>query len=220
MANEQQQEREDATQKEEVRPVIPTTSDTNIFTNDADSEFAADTWTGAVFDPEATLPQGNQEVTSRDRTGQAGESGDAESPQTASGVATTEQQEAKQAARSDRVPDTAAERANLGLIDSEAASEIAPPVGNEGKVTADPERKGQREAATQTADMAVGMGWIGLGVSILSLFFLPYLLGPVGIVLGYLAFRREARTLGTWAMLVGALGILGSLVLYPFLTPR
>jgi hypothetical protein len=70
------------------------------------------------------------------------------------------------------------------------------------------------------AGVGNGLGWIGLGVSILSLFFLPYLLGPAGIVLGYLAYRQNARTLGIWAMVAGTLGILGALLLYPFLNAR
>lgn len=65
-----------------------------------------------------------------------------------------------------------------------------------------------------------GWGWAGLGISILSLFLWPYFLGPIGIVLGYMAFRNDARTLGTWAMVIGAIAILGALLVIPFLMTR
>jgi hypothetical protein len=60
------------------------------------------------------------------------------------------------------------------------------------------------------------MGMVGIGLSVLSLFLLPYLLAPAGIIVGYLAFRRNARTTGTWAMVIGALAILGALLIYPY----
>ncbi|MGI6187649.1 MAG: DUF456 domain-containing protein, partial [Brevibacillus sp.] len=67
---------------------------------------------------------------------------------------------------------------------------------------------------------ASGIGWTGLGLSILSLFLLPYIVAPIGVVLGYLAYRRNARTLGVWAMIVGAIAIIGALIIYPYYIAR
>ncbi|WP_134686990.1 MFS transporter [Brevibacillus migulae] len=65
-----------------------------------------------------------------------------------------------------------------------------------------------------------GMGLTALGLSILSLFLFPYLLAPIGMIVGYLAMRRGARTLGIWAMVIGAIAILGAMVIYPYFVAR
>lgn len=95
--------------------------------------------------------------------------------------------------------------------DVEAAAEIAEPI------------RGTRRANEEDDDRengAKGIGMTGLGISILSMFLLPYLMAPIGMVLGYLAYRRNSRTLGAWAMIIGAISILGALVIYPFYTAR
>lgn len=65
-----------------------------------------------------------------------------------------------------------------------------------------------------------GFGLTGLSLSVLSLFILPYLTAPVGIILGYMAYRRDARTLGLWAMILGAISIVGAMVVYPYLVAK
>ncbi|MGZ0050284.1 DUF4190 domain-containing protein [Brevibacillus gelatini] len=98
--------------------------------------------------------------------------------------------------------------------DIEAASEIAEPI---------PARRSGREVNDDDDSResgASGIGITGLGLSILSLFLMPYFMAPIGMVLGYLAYRRGSRTLGAWAMIVGALAILGALVIYPYYTAR
>ncbi len=62
-----------------------------------------------------------------------------------------------------------------------------------------------------------GIGLTALGLSILSLFVLPYLVAPAGIILGYMAFRRDNRTLGTWSMVIGAISMIGALIIYPYI---
>ncbi|UFJ41591.1 DUF456 domain-containing protein [Brevibacillus humidisoli] len=218
MADEQKQ-RVDADQKEEARPTIPTTSESNLYTEDADTEFAMDTWMGAVFNPDANKPRGNISYDPVTRTERyAGEADPADGPRAAADTPTVNQIEADQAARSNRVADTAAERVDLKQADYETAAEIAPPLGDDNARDVRQERRGQRAGAPaeDRADAGTGLGWIGLGAAILSLFFLPYLMAPAGIVLGYLAFRRNARTLGTWAMIIGALAIVGALLIYPY----
>ncbi|GAA4717446.1 hypothetical protein [Brevibacillus fulvus] len=105
----------------------------------------------------------------------------------------------------------------------ETAAEFAPPTFDRSTVTrAERQTENINQAAEnqQAKSPASGLGWTALGVSLLALFFMPYLSGPVGIVLGYLAFRRNARTLGTWAMIVGALAIIGAFLVYPYYTAR
>ncbi|WP_100488618.1 hypothetical protein [Sporolactobacillus pectinivorans] len=53
-----------------------------------------------------------------------------------------------------------------------------------------------------------GMGWLSLVLSVAALFFLPIVLGIAGIIIGYIAFREGARTLGGWAIGIGAAAIL------------
>ncbi|MDD9147568.1 hypothetical protein OYT88_03265 [Sporolactobacillus sp. CQH2019] len=53
-----------------------------------------------------------------------------------------------------------------------------------------------------------GMGWLALAFSVVSLFFLPIVLGIVGIIVGYIAFREGARTLGGWAIGIGCAAVL------------
>lgn len=57
-------------------------------------------------------------------------------------------------------------------------------------------------------------GWAVTGVilSVISLFFLPIFLASVGILLGYIGYKRGDRTLGFWAMGIGAIGLLGTLI--------
>ncbi len=57
-----------------------------------------------------------------------------------------------------------------------------------------------------------GIALIGVISSVLSLFFLPYLFAPVGIILGYFGYRKGDHSLGTWAMGLGAVGLLGTLI--------
>ncbi|WP_261129491.1 DUF4190 domain-containing protein [Bacillus sp. Marseille-Q3570] len=61
-----------------------------------------------------------------------------------------------------------------------------------------------------------GMGIFAIALSILSLFFLPVLLGAAGIIVGFFARRRGARTLGNWAIGLGIASIVISLIFAPF----
>lgn len=94
--------------------------------------------------------------------------------------------------------------------DVEASAEIAEPIRQS-------DDRNERESPQNGTS---GVGVTGLVLSILSLFLWPYLLGAVGIVLGYFAYRRGARTLGAWSMVIGAIAILGALIVYPYFTAR
>jgi len=58
-----------------------------------------------------------------------------------------------------------------------------------------------------------GMALTGVILSLISLFILPYLLAPIGIVLGYLGYRSGAQSVGMWAMGLGVVGLLGTLIM-------
>ncbi|WP_185806916.1 DUF4190 domain-containing protein [Bacillus sp. HMF5848] len=60
------------------------------------------------------------------------------------------------------------------------------------------------------------MGWLALALSIISLFAFPVLMGGAGIVLGFIARRRGATSLGAWSIGLGALSLIISLFLFPF----
>lgn len=63
-----------------------------------------------------------------------------------------------------------------------------------------------------------GYSLIGVIVSILSLFFSTYILAPIGIVLGYLGYRKGDHSLGIWAIGLGVIGFFGTLIVSAFMS--
>lgn len=59
-------------------------------------------------------------------------------------------------------------------------------------------------------------GVIALILSVLSLFIIPVLMGAAGIIVGFVARRQGARTLGNWAIGIGIVSIIISLFFAPF----
>ncbi|MCA1054851.1 DUF4190 domain-containing protein [Rossellomorea aquimaris] len=90
----------------------------------------------------------------------------------------------------------------------ETAAEIAAPVN----VSHDFEEDTEEETTTSGRVL----GYSALALSILSLFILPVIMGAAGIVLGFVARRRGAETLGSWAIGVGAVSIIIGLFVLPF----
>lgn len=74
------------------------------------------------------------------------------------------------------------------------------------------ERKDDDEKERGTA-----LGITGLVLSILSLFIIPYIFAPLGIITGYFAYRNGDRSLGMWAMGIGAVGLLGTFIATMFI---
>ncbi|CAM3107470.1 DUF4190 domain-containing protein [Sporolactobacillus spathodeae] len=66
-----------------------------------------------------------------------------------------------------------------------------------------PQRSENRERAH-----GKGIGWLALVLSVAALFFLPIVLGIAGIIIGFLALRQGARTLGGWAIGIGLVAML------------
>ncbi|GGE46987.1 hypothetical protein GCM10011391_27250 [Pullulanibacillus camelliae] len=62
----------------------------------------------------------------------------------------------------------------------------------------------------------VGLGWLALVLSVIGLFFLPIIMGAAGIIVGIIARRQGARTLGAWAIGVGIAAIVILLFTAPF----
>ncbi|GAB7388927.1 DUF308 domain-containing protein [Bacillaceae bacterium] len=107
-------------------------------------------------------------------------------------------------------------------FDEETAAEIAPGVKKEVKGEEDSgpgedrpltaETNGEEETQAQGNGLAI----TGLIISILSLFLLPFLLAPIGIVVGYFAYRRGATATGLWAIGIGIVALLGTIIFAPF----
>lgn len=106
--------------------------------------------------------------------------------------------------RNDRDPeDIRSEREDV-----EAAEEIADPMPRSAEEPADEGRSAQ-------GDEGRGLGIAGIILSLVSIFILPAVLAPAGIIVGYLAFRQGSRTTGIWAMVIGAFSLLMALLVLP-----
>jgi len=169
-----------------------------------DTEFAADTWTQAEFDRHEARTRKRIAYDPYTQTERyLGDSdrgrGRTDFSERLDGVVLAREEHS----------DAPAVRDN----DVEAAAEIAEPI---------PARRSSRAVDEEDSreNGASGIGMTGLGLSILSLFLMPYLVAPIGMVLGFLAYRRNSRALGAWAMIIGAIAILGALVIYPYYTAR
>lgn len=111
------------------------------------------------------------------------------------------------------------ERDEIGTTDQfgaadyleETSAEFAAPAAyNRGNV------REEREDRTEGAVAGRGVGFAALILSILSLFVLPILFGAAGIVLGFVARRRGATGLGSWAIGIGAVSIIVGMFILPF----
>lgn len=84
------------------------------------------------------------------------------------------------------------------------------------------EREREREAIFEEEREDVmgmsgrGLGYLGLALSVLSLFILPIILGAAGIIIGFIARRRGATGLGAWAIGLGAVSIIVGMFILPF----
>ncbi len=92
----------------------------------------------------------------------------------------------------------------------EFAAEIAPATTNVIPLN----REQENNVEEKDVEKPERSGWTvtGLLLSVFSLFFMPVLLASIGILLGYLGYRRGERTLGFWAMGLGAISLLGTLI--------
>lgn len=105
----------------------------------------------------------------------------------------------------------------LGNYNEETASEIMP---SSVAIARDEPEEGNYYGAQETEkaeqESRTAIGWTGLVLSVLSLFFLPVLLAIAGIATGYFAIRGGAKTLGLWAIGIGAFSLVMGLFFTPF----
>ncbi|MGX1901033.1 DUF4190 domain-containing protein [Thermolongibacillus altinsuensis] len=72
----------------------------------------------------------------------------------------------------------------------------------------EPIRFGERRQYAEEAENGRGFGWLALALSVVSLFIMPIIMGAAGIIFGFIARRRGAETLGSWAIGIGAVSII------------
>jgi hypothetical protein len=108
--------------------------------------------------------------------------------------------------------------------DMEAANEISPALpdtalGRERNGEPEPARnarRGEHQERDGEGISGQGLGWTGLVLSILAFFIFPILFGIAGVAFGFFGYRQGAQTLGIWAMVLGGLAVLGSILFSPY----
>ncbi|WP_044476961.1 hypothetical protein [Oceanobacillus massiliensis] len=66
------------------------------------------------------------------------------------------------------------------------------------------------------SDTTTMYGWIAIALSVISFFVWPIVLGAAGIIFGFISRSRGADTLGNIAIAAGAISILITLFILPF----
>ncbi|USK58819.1 DUF308 domain-containing protein [Peribacillus asahii] len=95
----------------------------------------------------------------------------------------------------------------------ETSAEVAAPISNRGQAT---NSKRYDDSAYGIGFGGTLVGTLALIASILSLFMMPILLGIVGIVAGFIARSKGAKSLGAWAIGIGAVSIIVGIFILPF----
>lgn len=100
----------------------------------------------------------------------------------------------------------------VGNVNEEMAADFA--VGS--PVSYVPREQSIEKAADDVEAGGTALGWVALVFAAASWFLWPVVLGITSAVLGFIAFRQGARALGGWAMAIGLIAVLLSLVIVPF----
>lgn len=77
--------------------------------------------------------------------------------------------------------------------DTEFGADLAVPAG----------AAASNRAAAGPVDAGKTIGWVGIVLAIASFFVLGSILGPVAVVVGFMAFAKGRRKLGVWSMGLG-----------------
>jgi hypothetical protein len=104
-------------------------------------------------------------------------------------------------------------------FDEEYAAEVAPKIVDFNRREAEPREVEKSNIIENNVDNVTGgkgIGGLALALSILSLFVLPIILGAAGIIIGFIARRRGATSLGSWAIGIGAVSIIVGMFILPF----
>ncbi len=116
-------------------------------------------------------------------------------------------------------------RAGQDDYSEETAGEVAVPVADTAGTGAYTERDDDEnrmigengfEGDDDTATEGRGAGYTALALSVISLFIFPVLLGAAGIIVGFVARRRGAAALGSWAIGIGIASVAINLFFAPF----
>ncbi|GGH26573.1 DUF5353 domain-containing protein [Paenibacillus segetis] len=67
------------------------------------------------------------------------------------------------------------------------------------------------------SSMGTTVGYIGIGLGILSLFMWSIVLGPIAAIMGFYAYSQDRKTTGAWAMGLGVLATLSYFILIPLM---
>jgi len=74
-----------------------------------------------------------------------------------------------------------------------------------------------RSEDADDTELKSAYGWVSIALSVISFFFLPFILAVAGIVVGFIARYREAPILGNTAIVIGALSIVVRLFILPMI---
>ncbi|API90553.1 hypothetical protein J32TS6_01800 [Virgibacillus pantothenticus] len=117
---------------------------------------------------------------------------------------------------------------NRGMKDVEEPPNYGEERKNQDFVGVEPDSSRDEEFATEITADDVGsevnedidgnttFGWVGIALSIISFFIWPIIFGTAGIVLGFMSRSRGADALGNIAIAAGAVSILITLFILPF----
>ncbi|MCD5323593.1 MULTISPECIES: DUF4190 domain-containing protein [Pontibacillus] len=107
------------------------------------------------------------------------------------------------------------EVADGGVYAGTGDVEFAQEAAVDAKTVREPIKSNERESDMDN-DVHAGMGWLAVVLSVVSFFILPVILGAAGIIVGFMARRRGAETLGNTAIVAGAISVVLTLVFAPF----
>lgn len=68
----------------------------------------------------------------------------------------------------------------------------------------------------ETESGGMTLGWVALVFAAVSWFIWPVLMGATATVLGFIAFRQGAKSLGGWSMGIGLSALALNLIIVPF----
>ena len=71
------------------------------------------------------------------------------------------------------------------------------------------------QSAKKMTIISKAIGYIGIVIGVLSLFFYPYIFGVIGIIFGFISMKLGEIALSSWAIGICALSIILALFVVP-----
>ncbi|MBP1992830.1 DUF4190 domain-containing protein [Paenibacillus eucommiae] len=95
----------------------------------------------------------------------------------------------------------------------EYAAEITAPLTEQ--------HNGRRDESHESRSAGAGLqsrkiGYTALFIALAALFVWPAILGPIAVVLGFIAFRGGSKSLGTWSISIGLVTFIAYFLLLPY----